>query len=163
MNLLDRPVGFVAIRTMFGLLALVQYLLERARPSQNVCAWIPHLSEHGLSFRVRQEHARAGLADALQQVESVLEVTDVETGQGQANVSKVSGAIGQFEFARGAGGCLVGHAQAGVEDAAGCGSAGGHGEEIAGGHLELGQALHVAGREETELEVRNLFGRVGFG
>ena len=122
MNFFDRTIRFVTVRAVLGLFTSIHYFLEGAAPAQDIDARISHLFQHRFTFRIYQKDARAALTNALENVESVFQVANMEARQSQADIAKVSGTVGQFEFARGARGCFIGHAKARVQYATWSGS-----------------------------------------
>jgi len=93
-QLLNCTVGSMAVRTGSRLFALFNNPLKVRRSSQNVRARIAHPSEHGISIMIAKQDATAGFADALQNVERMLDETNVKNRQREADVAVVSGTVG---------------------------------------------------------------------
>ena len=133
---LHRPVDVAAPGADAAALRAVEGLLEGRRLLLLLdAAGAPKPLEDPLTLIVVEEEARAALANALEDLEDVFEVANVEDRELELDAAEVARALGELAVARAANALPRGDAHARVQDAVRRGAA--------LGHLEKRMLVHI--------------------
>ena len=113
-NLLGGAVGHAAPRALLALLALLDHLFDQCFPQEVIRGAAAQLLNEPTADILRQQDATALLADALQDLQDLLEVACVEHRQAQLHDPEVASTSLELLAARLARPVLVGRTQSQV-------------------------------------------------